>query len=141
MGAIAEAFAAYVQPLIDDTDGSIEEVQKAYSIGQLCYNLALLPEETREKTLDNWRHHFEMADVELDDFRRSTIDPMIRRHHAMFPSILGSRPNSQPPKHLSSPSKQNHIVTVSLFRTETDPYAPCACNSGRKYRFCCGKKG
>ncbi len=29
MGAIAEAFAAFAQPLIDQTDGSPEQVEKA----------------------------------------------------------------------------------------------------------------
>ena len=41
MGAIAEAFAAFAQPLIDKTDGSLEQVQNAFTLSQLCYNLAL----------------------------------------------------------------------------------------------------
>ena len=47
MGAIAEAFVAYAQPLIDQTDGSLEQMNKAFAISQLCYNLALLPDDER----------------------------------------------------------------------------------------------
>ena len=46
MGAIAEGFVAYAQPLLDQTDGSEEQLNKAFAISQLCYNLALLPEDS-----------------------------------------------------------------------------------------------
>ncbi len=39
MGALAEAFVAYAQPLLDQTDGSEEQLNKAFAISQLCYNL------------------------------------------------------------------------------------------------------
>ena len=48
MGAIAERFVAYAQPLLDQTDGSEEQLNKALTISQLCFNLALLPEDQRE---------------------------------------------------------------------------------------------
>jgi hypothetical protein len=38
IGAIVEAIVAYAQPLIEQTDGSPEQMQKAFSIAQLCYN-------------------------------------------------------------------------------------------------------
>lgn len=34
MGAIRDAIGAYRQPLIDQTDGSPEDVQKALTLGQ-----------------------------------------------------------------------------------------------------------
>ena len=34
MGAIAEGIAAYAQPLLDQTDGSIEQLNKAMTISQ-----------------------------------------------------------------------------------------------------------
>ena len=33
MGAIAEAFAAFAKPLLDQTDGSEEQLNKALQIG------------------------------------------------------------------------------------------------------------
>ena len=48
MGAIAEGIVAYAQPLLDQTDGSEEQLNKAFTISQLCYNLALLPEDSRD---------------------------------------------------------------------------------------------
>src|SRR4051812_6551353 len=85
MGAIAEGLVAYAQPLLDQTDGSHEQVNKAFSISTLCHNLALLPEDTRGKMLSEMQSTLEMDDEEFNEFRRSIIDPMIRRHHEMFP--------------------------------------------------------
>ncbi len=38
MGAIAEAFRDYAQPLLDQTDGSEEQLRKALGLSQICYN-------------------------------------------------------------------------------------------------------
>ena len=48
MGAIAEGIVAYAQPLLDQTDGSVEQMNKAMTISQLCWNLALLSEDARD---------------------------------------------------------------------------------------------
>jgi uncharacterized protein YecA (UPF0149 family) len=135
MGAIAEAFAAFAQPLIDQTDGSMEEVNKALAMSQLCYNLALLPEQSRAEMLSEMQSRLDMEDKEFDEFRRSVILPMIRRHEAMFPRM----------QNVLSSSSALGTSARSGRRGEaypgTDRYAPCPCNSGRKYKFCCGKKG
>lgn len=68
MGAIAEAFAAYAQPLLDQTDGSDGQLNKAFMISQLCYNLALLPEDSRNGALSKMRLSLQMDDEEFDDF-------------------------------------------------------------------------
>jgi hypothetical protein len=36
MGAIPEAIAAYAQPLIDETDGSLKQMNHALALAQLC---------------------------------------------------------------------------------------------------------
>src|SRR5260221_12945705 len=87
MGAIAEAFAAYAQPLLNDTDGSQEQLNKAFAISQCCYNLALLPEDRRDAAISEMQGTLEKDDAEFDEFRRSIILPMIERHHAMFPFL------------------------------------------------------
>ena len=38
-----------------------------------------------ERTLSEMQATLKMDDEEFDAFRRSIIDPMIRRHHEMFP--------------------------------------------------------
>jgi hypothetical protein len=60
MGAIAEGFVAYAQPLLDQTDGSQEQLSKAFALSQLCYNLALLPEDQRDTTLSEMRPALKM---------------------------------------------------------------------------------
>jgi hypothetical protein len=145
MGAIAEAIAAYAQPLIDQTDGSLEQLNKAFAISQLCYNLALSPEESRNQTLSEMRLSLDMNDEEFDEFRRSIILPMIQRHQVMFPRIhrRGSTDFSQSGPSPSGPSLRDRprMAVPAEAYAGTDRYAPCPCNSGRKYKFCCGKKG
>lgn len=85
MGAIAEAFAAFAQPLIDQTDGSIEQLNKALTISQLCYNLALLPDDSLDEALARTKRSLGMEDEQFDDFHRSIILPMIERHRDIFP--------------------------------------------------------
>ena len=140
MGAMAEAFVAYAQPLLDQTDGSQEQLQNAFALSQLCYNLALLPEASRDKMLSEMRPDLTMDDEEFDAFRRSIIDPMIRRHQDMFPRLHQRVATASPQ---SEPLRQAHPGTAESARTNpgTDRYAPCPCGSGEKYKFCCGKKG
>ena len=80
MGAIAEAFVAFAQPLLDQTDGSEEQLNKAFALCQLCYNLALLPDDERDKMLSEMQSSLKMDDAEFDEFRRSLVVPMIQRH-------------------------------------------------------------
>ena len=145
MGVIAEGFAAYAQPLLDQTDGSEEQLNKAFAISQFCFNLAILPEDGRDQAMREMMSILKMDDEEFDDFRRSIVLPMIRRHHEMFPQMhrRGSTNFSQDAPSPTGPSlgaRQTKAERSAAY-TGTDPYAPCPCNSGRKYKFCCGKKG
>jgi hypothetical protein len=138
MGAIAEAIAAYAQPLLDQTDGSVDQVNNAFAIGQLCWNLALLPEEERDEALGKMRPTLNMEDDEFAAFQLSVIVPMIRRHQEMFPRMhrRGSIGHSG-----GAPASYTRPTTPA--RTEKYPgtgrNAPCPCNSGRKYKLCCGR--
>src|SRR6185437_4985284 len=93
MGAIAEGIVAYAQPLLDQTDGSVEQLNKAMTISQLCWNLALLSEEGRDRMLSEIRPSLDMDEEQFGEFRRSIIDPMIRRHREMFPLMRKQPPN------------------------------------------------
>ncbi len=139
MGAIAEAFVEYARPLLDQTDGSQAELDKAFAITQLCYNLALLPDEERENVLSETRATAEMDDAEFDEFRRSIVDPMIERHHQMFP-FLHERVSAAAWQSAPSQWAQPGTTNPREAYPGTDRYAPCPCNSGEKYKFCCGKK-
>jgi uncharacterized protein YecA (UPF0149 family) len=147
MGAIADAFAAYAQPLFDQTDGSIEQINRALALAQMCYNLALLPEDKREAAIAGMKPTMNMTEEDFKGLRRTIILPMIRRHHDMFPRlhgrseassdvidfILSSAESDVPssPKKETSPSPKNYPAAG---RND-----PCPCGSGRKYKRCCGK--
>ena len=85
MGAIAESIAAFAQPLLEQTDGSEEQMQRAFIMSQVCFNLAMVQEDRREKMLSELRVSLKMDDEEFDAFRRIVVIPMIRRHEEMFP--------------------------------------------------------
>jgi len=139
MGAIAEGFAAFARPLLEQTDGSLEQMNKAFAIAQLCFNLAMLPEANRRQTLSELRADLAMDDKEFEEFQSSVVVPMIRRHEEIFPQMhrrasagpLPSGPALPAPPRRAAPAER---------RTGIDRYAPCPCNSGKKYKFCCGMK-
>jgi SEC-C motif len=139
MGAIADGFVAYAQPLLDQTDGSHAQLSKAMALGQFCYNLALFPDEHREKALSEMRATLEMDDAEFDLFLRSIVVPMIERHQQMFPR-LHNRVSADPSQSASSLRAQPRTTESREAYPGTDRYAPCPCNSGQKYKFCCGLK-
>ncbi len=128
MGTMAESMNAYAQPLLDETDGSPEQMEKAISIAMMCWNIALLPETEQEEMLAEMRTTLKMDNAEFADFRDSVIEPMILRHHEMFPDM--PRPDSQ---EITSPSSREKKYPG------TGRNAPCPCNSGKKYKRCCGR--
>ncbi len=133
MGAIAEAIAEYTRPLMEHTDGSLEQMQKAMAIGQACWNFAIMPAEIRDKAIDEMQPALQMNDEEFSEFRRDIIDPMIQRHHEMFPAIHGhpsGRAMLSPPA-MPTATRQREGPKVGR-------NSPCPCGSGRKYKQCCG---
>ena len=140
MGAIAEAIVAYAQPLLDHTDGSEGQLNRAFALGQACFNLALLPEDSRDQMISEMKLSLQMSDEEFDDFRRSVLLPMIWRHQEMFP-LMHRRGSTHSLKSGRSPGASPNMEAPARAYPGTDRYAPCPCNSGHKYKFCCGKKG
>ena len=139
MGGIADAMVAYAQPLIDQTDGSLEEVNKAFALSTLCYNLALFPVDIREQSISEMRSDLKMDVEEFDGFRRSVVDPMIRRHQEMFP-LMHQRDSGRSSQSGASPRAHSKTTAPAATHPGIDRYAPCPCNSGEKYKFCCGAK-
>ncbi len=158
MGAIAEAIVAYAQPLLDQTDGSIDEMNRAMTVAQMCWNLAILPEGEREEILDKFKAALEMTDGEFTEFRQHVVLSMIERHHEMFPGMRSR--SKQIPDMIDGilPASVKKYCGVTMERCDgaeisrhidavpsptkkppkADRYAPCPCGSGRKYKFCCG---
>jgi uncharacterized protein YecA (UPF0149 family) len=139
MGAIAEAMVAYTQPLIDQTDGSMEQMNKALAISQLCWNIALMPKDRQDETLSEMQTSLQLDDDEFDDFRRSILVPMIERHEEMFPGLHGNYRFDSPEVDFSPQATPRQTAPVEKY-PGTERYAPCPCNSGKKYKFCCGAK-
>ena len=140
MGAIADAMVVYAQPLLNETDGSEEELNKAFAISQFCWNLALLPKESQEKTVSEMRQTLKMDDYDFDAFRRSILVPMIRRHEELFPQMHQHVPTVPSQSDFSRRVQPRSSAPTDNY-AGTDRYAPCPCNSGRKYKFCCGVRG
>ncbi len=132
MGVIAESIVAYARPLFDETDGSVEAMNRAMVVAQMCWNFALLPENRRETAIDEIKPALKMTDEEFAGFRQQVILPMIHRHHEMFPGMHGR--SKQTSNMLGAmPSPTNNYP-------RTGRNAPCPCGSGRKYKVCCGAR-
>jgi hypothetical protein len=145
MGAIADAIVGYAQPLIDQTDGSLEQMQKALSISQACWNLALLPADKRQSAIDDLQDIFQVDDAEFADFQHSVLLPMIRRHEEMFPALHGRQSLDPPHWQASLPAAPKRTLLVPTLTHSQEKaagpsrYDPFPCNSGKKYKFCCGR--
>jgi hypothetical protein len=87
---IGDALAVYAQVLIDETDGSTEQMRRAFDIAMVCWNMALMSESRREECMADFQTHTDMSDARFAAFRRVIVDPMIRRHAAMFPGLHGA---------------------------------------------------
>lgn len=138
MGAISEAIMTYAQPLLDETDGSIEQMNRALSLSHVCWNLALLPEEARDEALREMQSTLKMKPDELEAFRRTVVVPMIRRHEQMFPRMHGPA-RTGAPTGIAAPRSCTPPPVAREKYPGTGRNAQCPCNSGKKYKKCCGR--
>lgn len=138
MGVIGESIVAYAQPLLDEADGSSDGMNRALSLAQLCWNLALLPEKKREECLAEMRPSLEMDDATFEDFRQSVVLPMIRRHHEMFPN-MPRHGSAKASKAMVPPEPRAAATPQAESYRGTARNSPCPCNSGKKYKRCCGR--
>jgi hypothetical protein len=138
MGGFADAMVAYVQPLMDATDGNPEQVQRAFMLGQFCWNYAVLPENMREQFLQSMRGAFNMDDEGYEDLQKTVLEPMLQRHCEMFPEMHGN--NAMAPQARKPPRRQQAPVRAQAAqKPRVARNAPCPCNSGKKYKRCCGQ--
>lgn len=138
MGGIADAMMKYAQPLVDNTDGSPEQLQGALSMSQLCWNLALMSEAERNAFLDSMPPMPNMAAEYLEIFKRTIVGPMIQRHHEMFPGMnqLGPMaPSRIVPRDEIPPPAPGRLAKKYA---GTGRNSLCPCGSGKKFKKCCG---
>ncbi len=130
MGAIGEGIAAYAEPLFEQTDGSVSQMNGAMAVAQMCWNLALVPEGERDAVLAQMKPTLEMTEDEFAEFRQTIVLPMIQRHREMFPRLhVRSKQISHTASVVSRPTKEYPRTGRNAF---------CPCGSGRKYKLCCG---
>ncbi len=140
MGAIADSFTTYAQPLLKETHGSIEELNRGLLLAQLCWNLAIMPEEERDEAVREMQSTLGLEDGEFEAFQRSVVVPMIRRHEEMFPQ-MHRRGSTGAASGVSAP-RSSTTTTPPVAKEKypgTSRNAPCPCNSGIKYKKCCGR--
>jgi len=107
-------------------------MNRAMTLAQACWNLALLPEGQRGAAIDELKPALDMSDEEFAEFRQEVILPMIRRHREVFPQMhaRSARP-SNTGGGVPSPTQQQQARGRNT---------PCPCGSGRKYKRCCGAR-
>ena len=84
----AADIADFASPLLDATDGSAEQRQRALDMTMAFWNLAVIKDDReRERALDALTESFE-AEEERLQFKSLAAD-MIERHRLMFPDMHG----------------------------------------------------
>jgi hypothetical protein len=81
----AQQMMDFSQPLIDTADGSTEGLNKALTMGMFFWNLAISPEDEREKTVAEMSANFDDADADARTAFQEMAKVMIERHQEMFP--------------------------------------------------------
>ncbi len=152
MGAIADAMSAYAQPLLDQTDGSLEQMQMALNIAMACWNIGKFPEDERQPAIDSLAESMGLDEAEREEFQDDVLMPMIRRHDEMFGQVFQRKVprRSDGESNLGVGLDSDWEVGLESdleFGLEAKPpkdqtpkpgrYDPCPCNSGKKYKFCC----
>jgi uncharacterized protein YecA (UPF0149 family) len=85
------------------------------------------------------RPALKMDGGEFEEFKRTVVTPMIRRHQEMFPSMR--RGGTTEPFH----PVPSHAIPPQAPRRPVKKYAGtgrnerCPCGSGKKYKVCCGR--
>ena len=93
----------------------------------MCWNFTLTPETEREEHIEKLHEDLKMGENEFRKFRDEAIIPMIKRHNEMFPNMALFGSQTTPP-----PQREEKYLG-------TPRNAPCPCNSGKKYKRCCGR--
>ena len=137
MGIMADGVTAYAQVLIDQTDGSMKQVNHALATSQLCWNLALTPDDEREAAINEMLLDLGLENEEYKVFRGIVVG-MIVRHKEMFPLMHTHNSKQTPDKVVKSTPPPKALKPIINLKT-TERNAPCPCNSGRKFKQCCGK--
>ncbi|QDV41055.1 preprotein translocase subunit SecA [Stieleria neptunia] len=132
MGAMADAMAAYAQPLIDETDGSPEQMQMALNVAMACWNIGKLPEDKRQSAINSFADSMGLDEAECEAFQDDVLMPMISRHDEMFGQVFQSNAPGRSDWESGLEAKPPKAQAPKPGR-----YDPCPCNSGKKYKFCC----
>ena len=81
----AQQMMDFAEPLLDESDGSTEALNKALSLATVFWNLALAREEDREEAIA--KAMLKDADPEVSAAFQQMAQLMIARHETMFPEL------------------------------------------------------
>jgi hypothetical protein len=82
----AQQMVEFVQPLLDKTDGSEEQMNKVFALGMLCWNIAILPEAKREDAILAAAGNAANTEEGGEAFR-DMVEFMVERHEELFPEL------------------------------------------------------
>jgi hypothetical protein len=88
-GGPAQDMIDYIEPLLGPEPNE-EDMQRALSMGTICWNLSVTPEPEREQLLEKMVERVAGAhDVAAREVVRNVFTTMIARHQEMFPEEHG----------------------------------------------------
>jgi SEC-C motif len=82
-GGLAQQMIEFARPLLDRSDGSKEQVDKALSFGMLCWNIAIMPRAERGVAIDAAERAIAKTDEDREAFR-DLVEVMLARYEQLF---------------------------------------------------------
>ena len=83
----ASQMMAFAQPLLDETDGSQEQMNRMFQLAAIFWNLALFRDgEERDQQIDDLLDSFKLEGQARSDFAQKAR-AMVERHRTMFPHL------------------------------------------------------
>lgn len=87
LGGPAQQMTDFAQPLLDATDGSLEQMDRALKLGMLFWNLSIIEDmNERDRMLDDMANKLAPDEAANQDLR-AIAQQMIDRHRLMFPDL------------------------------------------------------
>ena len=85
--------------------GASRRWNKIFSLGMLCWNIALLPTQRRQSAIADTTAKFAKSDEDKNVFR-SMIEMMVTRHERMFPRLHQQRASDANDEHTTESTRE-----------------------------------
>ncbi|MBM4005736.1 MAG: hypothetical protein FJ295_21025 [Planctomycetes bacterium] len=160
MGSMTNAIVEYARPLLETTDGDERKMNRAMGLAVACWNLALIPSSERDNQLAKTFTPLAEQGIDVEEFTKDVLQPMIERHKGMFPDLHEQGSTGKPGRLGIMSEMRETVGPTPVMRAPDDNFLEgdlerstdsrpvrrigrnerCYCGSGLKFKNCCARK-